>query len=336
MNPVILISSVGRRGQLIDCARSAFRALNLTGSVFGVDCSATAPGGYLVDQFFLVPPCNDPEFLPCVLRICETNNVTLLIPTIDTELALYAAHQQAFVALGTAVAISSPATVEICADKLATHKWLVENGFPTVSSGTPEEVLENGLRWSYPLVVKPRRGSASVGVLQINSEAMLRALTSERDDLVVQECAVGREHTLNVLVDQFGKCQCSVPHFRIEVRSGEVSKGVTVKHPGLMELARKIVEKLPGAYGALNIQCFLDFAGRIQIVEINARFGGGYPLTHQAGANFFKWMLEDLFRLPSSASYDQWQGGVTMLRFDDAVFLPKPDRRNLQPCLDSA
>jgi carbamoyl-phosphate synthase large subunit len=323
MIPVILISSIGRRSQLVNCARGAIRELNLNGLVLGADCSRTAPAGQLVDHFFLVPPCNDPEFLPCLINLCEKNHVKLLIPTIDTELALYAANRKKFAAVGTTVAISSPATVEICADKVATHQWLVENGFPTLHQGTPDEVLGCGTHWNYPLIVKPRRGSASIDVVRVNSEAMLHALRCERDDLIVQEFARGQEYTINVLADRLGRCQCSVPHLRLEVRTGEVSKGVTLKHTGLMELAREIVERLPGAYGALNVQGFLDSDGVIQVVEINARFGGGYPLAHHAGADFFKWMLEDLFQLPSSASYNEWENDLTMLRFDDAVFIPR-------------
>jgi len=318
---MILISSVGRRTQLIGCVRESLRALNLTGAVLGVDSSRTAPGAYLVDKFFAVPRCDDPEFLPRVLTICKENRVTLLIPTIDTELKLYAAHRNDFAAIGTTVAVSSPETVEICADKVKTHRWLVEHGLPTGRQTTPESLLHNGQGLTFPLMVKPRRGSASIGCARVATPEMLRALSQERSDLLVEEMALGNEHTINVLVDQRGRCLCAVPHIRLEVRAGEVSKGTTVKHKGLMELATKIAELLPGAYGALNIQCFLGPTGSLQVTEINARFGGGYPLAHRAGADFLKWMLEELLQRPSSASERDWEDGLTMLRYDDAVFL---------------
>src|SRR5713101_2458020 len=157
MHPSILISSVGRRSQLIGCVRQSVRALNLTGSVLGVDCSRTAPGAYLVDRFFEVPRCDNSEFLPRLLTICKENGVTLLIPTIDTELGFYAAHRKDFAEIGTTVAISSPETVEICADKVATHRWLMENGLPTVRQTTPESFVLDGRGWTFPLAVKPRR-----------------------------------------------------------------------------------------------------------------------------------------------------------------------------------
>ena len=323
MHTSILISSVGRRSQLIGCVRQSVRALNLTGSVLGVDCSGTAPGAYLVDQFFEVPRCDSSEFLPSLLKICKENRVKLVIPTIDTELAFYADHRKDFADIGTTVAVSSPETVEICADKVTTHRWLVENGLPTVRQTTPESVLHNGLGWTFPLVVKPRRGSASIGCAKVPTREVLHALSQERTDLLVQEFALGYEHTVNVLVDQRGKCLCAVPHVRLEVRAGEVSKGTTAKHKGLMDLTTQIAELLPGSYGPLNIQCFLGPTGTLQVTEINARFGGGYPLAHRAGADFPKWMLEELLQLSSSASANQWEDGLTMLRYDDAVFLPK-------------
>ena len=207
MHTSILISSVGRRSQLIGCVRQSIHALNRTGSVLGVDCSLTAPGVYLVDQFFEVPRCDNSEFLPRLLTICKENRVTLLIPTIDTELALYAAHRKDFAEIGTTVAVSSPETVEICADKVTTHRWLVERGLPTVRQATPESVLHNGQGWAFPLVVKPRRGSASIGCTKVPSREALSALSQERTDLLVQEFALGHEHTVNVLVDQSGKNQ---------------------------------------------------------------------------------------------------------------------------------
>ncbi len=322
----VLISSVGRRSQLIGCVRKSVRALHLTTSVLGIDCSRTAPGAYLVDQFIAVPRCDDSEFLPRLLTICKENRVTLLIPTIDTELGLYANHRNDFAAIGTTVAVSSAKTVEICSDKVMTHRWLVENGLPAVRQTTPESVLHHGQGWTFPLIVKPRRGSASIGCAKVPSREALRALSQERTDLLVQEFALGDEHTVNVLVNQRGTCVCAIPHVRLEVRAGEVSKGTTVKHKGLMELATRIAELLPGAYGPLNIQCFLGPTGTLQVTEINARFGGGYPLAHRAGADFPKWMLEELLHLPSSASEHHWEEGLTMLRYDDAVFLPK---RNL-------
>jgi carbamoyl-phosphate synthase large subunit len=316
----ILISSAGRRVGLTQCFRSALKDLGLDGKLLAVDASVDSPATHLVDESWQVPRCTDPAFLPEVLRICEREKVLLLVPTIDTELLVYARAKHLFAEIGCHVSVPSPETVAIASDKVETHAWLIENGFPTVRQATPGAILADPGAWTFPLIVKPARGSASQGVARVESLEKLRYQASQDTTLVAQELARGEEFTINVFVDGRGQCLCAVPHRRIEVRAGEVSKAVTVKNRALMQSAREVVERLPGAYGALNIQCFVD-AGEMKIIEINARFGGGYPLADRAGAKFTRWLLEDCLQLPSTASFEGWEDDLAMLRYDEAVFL---------------
>jgi carbamoyl-phosphate synthase large subunit len=116
-----------------------------------------------------------------------------------------------------------------------------------------------------------------------------------------------------------------VPHLRCEARSGEVSKGITRKNPALLEVAWRLGSLMEGATGVLCFQAILPKQGPPMVFEINARFGGGYPLAHQAGACFTKWLLEEILELPSSIN-DSWQDGLMMLRYDAAIFTQsKPD-----------
>ena len=322
MQQVVLFSSVGRRAQLIECFRESLHDLGFSGRILGMDCSKTAPAAYLVDEFFQVPRCTDPEFVPRVLDLCLQRRVRLVVPTIDTELAVYAACREEFARAGITVLVSSPETVDICADKIRTHRWFVQNGLPTVRQAIPPEVLQDPGAWEFPLIAKPRWGSASAGVVQVHSAEMLQAIWRECPDLIIQELAIGQEHTVNLLVDRSGQCVCAVPHLRMEVRAGEVSKGTTVKHAGLMDLARRVVQHLPGAYGPMNIQAFVGPDDRIMLIEINPRFGGGFPLAFRAGARFPRWILEELLGIAPSSSFTNWQEGLAMFRYDTAVFLP--------------
>jgi len=316
----VLISSVGRRGQLVHCWKQSLAALGASGRILGADCSRSAPAAFLVDQFFAVPACTNSDFVASILEICRAQRISLVIPTIDTELPIYAAHRPAFEAQGTKVAVSSPKAVAIGGDKTITRDWLVTHGFPAVRQGTPEEILNNPAGWRFPLIFKPRCGSASIGVRHIHSPEMLKLACADESDAIVQELAAGVEHTVNLLVSQSGRCVCSVPHRRCEVRGGEVSKGVTVKHRPLMDLAARIVEALPDASGPFNLQAFLSPSAEIQVIEINPRFGGGFPLAYQAGADFPRWMIEELWGCPSTASFDDWEDSLAMLRYDTAVF----------------
>lgn len=316
----ILISSVGRRSQLVECFREAFHDLDVQARILGIDSAPErAPAAHLVDHCFRVPRCTEPEFIPNVLDLCDEYRVKLLIPTIDTELPTYAQHRAYLQAAGTNVVVSDPETVDIALDKVETYRWLVQHHLPTVRQDSPEGVLSDTANWELPLIAKPRNGSASIGVTKVESFEMLRALAETEPDLVVQEYARGVEHTINILV-QDSKCVCAVPHCRLETRGGEVSKASTRKNESAMSLAREIAEKLPGAYGPINIQCFIAGDNTLRVTEINARFGGGFPLANRAGAKFPRWLIEPMVGRSSTATFSGWDDNLLMLRYDSAIF----------------
>jgi carbamoyl-phosphate synthase large subunit len=306
----------------MECFREALFDNGLTGQVFVVDNSIDAPTVHLADKAWQVPRCTDPRYTDAILGIAVREHVSVIIPTIDGELLPFAKSRNTFLSNGIFVAVSDPPAVQICRDKVLTHSWLVENDFPTIHQSTPAHVLAQYGDWALPLIVKPRDGSASKGVRLIRSFDELRAVAALGPDLIVQEMARGIEHTINVFVDENGRCVCAIPHQRLEVRSGEVSKAVTFKNRPMMELATKIAERLPGARGMLNIQLFRSSDDVLKVIEINARVGGGYPVAHRAGGRFTHWLIEELIEAPSTAAFDQWEDDLAMLRYDSAIFLP--------------
>jgi len=317
----VLISSAGRRVALLECFRESFAELGIHGRVMAIDTAPYSPAGKLADAYYIVSRCTDAHFLAEVLDICEREDVNLIVPTIDTELPVYAHSRAAFRDRGIHVCISAPETIAICGDKCLTHTWLSLQGFPVPQQSTPEMVLQTRERWQLPLITKPKDGSASLGFRVVASFEELEAVCEYSRGLIVQELISGAEHTVNVFVDRESRCRSAVPHLRMEIRGGEVSKGLTVKDTRLVSLARHVAEALPGAYGALNIQCFLTPDGEIRIIEINPRFGGGYPLTHRAGAHMTTWLLQEAMGLEPCGPFDQWQDELLMLRYDQAVFL---------------
>lgn len=316
----ILLSSAGRRVGLLACIRDSVERRGANTMVFTIDCGSTAPATFVSEQSACVPRCTDPGFLDAVLRLCTMHRIGLVIPTIDTELPVYAAAFEKFAAIGVTVCISRSPVVQVCCNKVATHEWLVANGFPTVRQTDLQTALSGRADWPLPLIAKHYNGSASIGIRHIKTGLELEAVAEMGEGYIVQEVAAGREFTINVYVDRSGECICAVPHWRMEVRAGEVSKGITVKDNRLMGLARAVAEALPGAYGPLNMQCFMDESGTITIIEINARFGGGYPLTHHAGARFTDWVLDELEGKHLSY-FDNWTDDLVMLRYDEAIFV---------------
>lgn len=315
----VLISSAGRRGGLVRIFKASVRTIFGNGRVVATDASALSAAGKLADHFEVVPRCLSKQFLPHMLALCERLRIDAIIPTIDAELMVYATNRKIFEDIGTSVLISSEETVAIGADKNRMYGWLTQNNIPTVLTAPLSDVLADPSDWKLPLIVKPARGSASVGVVRAESWHELEARKAE-PELIVQTAAIGKEYTVDAWVDRNGRCVCVVPRQRLEVRAGEVQKAITVRWPALEHIAQKVANALPGVYGAINIQIFAD-KDNFAVIEVNPRFGGGYPLSWQAGADFPRWFLEDVSGSTESDRSPEWQSGMIMLRFDDAVFI---------------
>ncbi len=117
------------------------------------------------------------------------------------------------------------------------------------------------------------------------------------------------------------KVRCVVPRKRIEVRAGEVSKGQVVKHPLICDEAAGLVEKLGAGPGVITLQLFLTDDNKVKFIEVNPRFGGGVPLSIKAGANFPKWILQELIGRKANIRFDGFKDNLIMLRYDGEVWL---------------
>lgn len=318
----IMLSASGRRVALLRCLMHSLKQLNTLGTVIATDIIKTSAAMHAGTDSIIVPPYRDPQCLATLTQLCKERHIRLIIPTIDTELAFYARHKQDFWDVECQINISSPETISITGDKELTHQWLERHNFPTVQQSSIAGVLQNPTCFSWPLVIKPRGGSSSIGLTIANNIEQVRSRVNEAN-LIVQTLAPGQEYTVDVYVDKSGKCRCAVPRLRIETRGGEVVKGMTVRNPAVIDLAQRIAEALPGAWGVLNIQIFHDTkTNTLNVIEINPRFGGGYPMSHQAGAPMTQWAIEETLGLPCSA-HDNWQDGLVMLRYDDAIFVTR-------------
>lgn len=316
----MLLSSAGRRVGLLRSFRSSAAMLGVELEMFACDLRPEWSSACMAaDYAFAVPPATSPDFVEAMLGYCERHSIGLVVPTIDTELIQYSHARDRFEAIGTTISIGSADLVEMARDKLATAHFLSAANVPSPRTTSVEDLLAGDDVWSWPLLAKPRHGSSSRGIHVVHDrDDVMRLCLGE--PYIVQEMLRGREFTVNLFFDDEGRLGCVVPHERLQVRAGEVEKGVTVRDSVLCGIARAFAAALPQPFGAMCFQAIMGDDGRISVFEINARFGGGYPLAHQAGANFAAWLIEQKLGLPRSIS-DDWRSGVVMLRFDDAVFV---------------
>lgn len=318
----ILFTSAGRRVSLIRLFRKALDELGLKGKLVTTDLSKDAPAPYAADIRESVPRVTDPGYIEELKNICLRHNICLLVPLIDTELHLLAPHRELFANIGVTLLVSSPAVNEICFDKCRTAVFFRNSGFMTPKIFDPLELLSSS-QTNYPLLLKPADGSCSVGVHKIRNARELEFFVDYVPNAIVQELISGQEYTLDILVDFEGNVRSVVPRLRIETRAGEVSKGMTVKHRAIMDAGKRLVEALPGALGCITVQCFLTPDGDIVFIEVNPRFGGGFPLAAEAGADFPRWIIEMMLNRNPEIELDGWCDGLVMLRYDEAIFIDK-------------
>lgn len=295
----VLLTCAGRRNYLVQFFREA---LGGEGKIFAADASPHAPALREADEAFVLPRLDDPNYLDQLLAVCQERRVDLLIPLNDYELPLLARHRNCFRAIGTLPVISSPAVIETCYDKWRAFRFLEANGIPTArtyrSLDTARDDLVTGAI-AFPLVVKPRWGSGSCGIEQVRESdeldlayalAMKRhacslpvAMRAADQAILVQEWLDGEEYGLDVINDLDGQYAGTLAKRKLLMRSGETDRAITVCHAGLERLGAR----LSGALGHIgNLDCDLFVSGEIcAVLEMNPRFGGGYPFAHAAGAN---------------------------------------------------
>ncbi|MBN1845512.1 MAG: ATP-grasp domain-containing protein [Sedimentisphaerales bacterium] len=317
---VILFPCVGRRVALLESFRQACRRLGLRGVMVGTDSTEYSAALQCCDRKYIVPSVRDPRYRRRMTQIIRREKVDLLVPTVDLDLPLWASLRETLTRQGTTALISRPEVVALCQDKRKMFRFLRRHGFATPATQTAAQALRQKRR-EYPCFLKPWDGHASRGNYVAHNRQELLFYSRRVPHCLVQEFIVGQEHTVDVLVDFAGRVRCVVPRRRIEVRSGEVSKGQTIRHPLMIEQCRKLIELLGAGPGIITIQCFLTADDRIQFIEINPRFGGGVPLSIRAGADFPRWILQFWQGRRPRIQPDGWQDRLLMLRYDEAVWV---------------
>jgi carbamoyl-phosphate synthase large subunit len=273
----------------------------------------------------LVKPVAHGDYIKQLLSIVKTNKVKLLVPTVDLDLKILSRNKTNFADIGCCVLVSNPDVVDICQDKRKTYRFLTRNGFDTpLTMGIRDALSKRKLIW--PCFLKPWDGYASRGNAVVNNRKELVFFAKRIPNPICQEFIEGTEHTCDVYVDFNMKARCVVPRKRIEVRAGEVSKGQVVKSSAIMREAARLVEALGAGPGVITLQLFLTGGDRLKFIEINPRFGGGVPLSIKAGANFPKWILQDLIGRKTNIRFDGFKDNLIMLRYDDEVWV-----ENLEP-----
>ncbi len=312
----ILILSAGRRVSLTRLFRQAAAPYGLsvtTADMRPAMSSACQDSGDGVE----LPHVRDADYAQRLENYCRDAGVRMVVPTIDTELPLLASLKARFAAFGCTLAVSDLALVDHCADKRMTGLL-----FEPLGLKMPRRMEIDAL--SYPLIIKPYDGSLSAGisVLREPNELTQSHLENPRNMFCQYlEHSEYDEFTCDAYFDRTNQIRSVVPRLRIEVRGGEVSKGQTVRNDIVPFLTERLAH-LPGAVGCLTIQIMRHReTGEKYLIEVNARFGGGYPLTARSGANYHQWLIEEYILNRPIGDFTAWQDRLVMLRYDAEIFV---------------
>jgi carbamoyl-phosphate synthase large subunit len=322
----MLFTCIGRRVELLRAFRRAADHLGIDLEVHGADAAWLSPALHRVDKAHLVPPISSGEYVKATLDLVRRQKINLLIPLIDSELLLIAAARERFAEVGCTALISSESVVQTCRCKLLTYAALKRAGIDTPTTWAWNEAIKRK-RHRFPYFLKPRCGSAAMGNYIVQNLDELHTFGQRVHDAIVQEFVEGAEHTLDIYTGFDGKPRCVVPRKRLEVRTGEVSKGLIVKDSAIMDVGYSVAEMLDECRGVITVQCIVTPKKQIRVIEINPRFGGGVPLSIHAGADFPKWILTELLGRRPRINPTGYRGDIAMLRFDDSVFVPNASKR---------
>ena len=328
----ILFTCAGRRNYLINYFKEAIKG---QGKIFAVDMNLSAPAMVDADTAILVPSIYDDNYIDTLKRIIETHKIDAVISLNDLELPILSKHKAELESTGTKVIISSEHVIDIAFDKVETFKFLKHIGLNTPQTYTTiedtKQALNKGLL-NFPLVVKPRWGSASIGIdfpetfeeldlaFKLQQMKLRRSIlntVSEHDfnnAILIQEKMNGKEFGMDIVNDFEGNYYGTFVREKISMRSGETDKAMSVIDNRFNTIGQTISKHLKHI-GSLDCDVFIANE-KLYVLELNPRFGGGYPFSHEAGINTAAIYIEWLKGQSNVDKFNQYRAGVLFSKCD--------------------
>lgn len=299
----ILLTSVGRRAYMVKFFQQALAG---NGSVHVCNSDDRTVAFHYADKSVISPLIYDDSYIPFLLDYCRDHHIDLLLSLFDLDLPVLSKNKEKFAQIGTRVVVSDPDVIDICNDKWKTCLFLEKNGFHVPKTYLTLQktllALESG-ELHYPVIVKPRFGCGSIAmsvaedemallyyfrrnVRAVNNSYLKYESAAAEEKILYQECLNGQEYGADIIHDLDGNYQNCVIKKKIAMRSGETDIAELVDEPVIRtELER--LSSLTGHIGNMDCDVFL-VDGKPYILEMNARFGGGYPFSHMGGCDLPK------------------------------------------------
>ena len=316
----ILLSSVGRRGYLVKYFKEA---LGSSGRVWGADSSPCSPAFTYCDSTVIVPEVRKGHYPQILLDICLKNKIDIAIPLIDPELEVLAAQAEMFAEAGVMLLVSPKKTIQMASDKYQTYQFAIANGLaaPQTFIGLAEaldQLTVGALNW--PVMVKPRNGSASINITTCYDKLQLEAAFRATPEPMIQEIVKGDEYGYDLFGDQQFKPVSVYCKKKLTMRAGETDKAISTNDPVLIDFGSRLLSCME-LFGPADVDVIVDKDGP-KLLEINPRFGGGYPCSHLAGAGFGQKIIAMRNGQVLTPDIGSCPNGICMLKQDEII---RPD-----------
>ncbi|PZU86790.1 MAG: carbamoyl phosphate synthase large subunit [Chryseobacterium sp.] len=318
MKTNILITSAGQRVSLVKAFKTELTKKFPDSKIITVDLSPElSPACQVSDRYYKISRVLDGNYISELLAICEKENIGMIVPTIDTELKVLAENSLLFKEKNIHLIVSDKDFVKNCRDKRE-----LNNFFDSKSIQFPKPVDKHNP--TFPLFIKPYDGSLSQDIYLIKEKSQLTDYHLNHPKFMFMEYVDPleyKEYTVDCYYSKDNKLCCAVPRQRISVRSGEIHKGVTDKN-GIINYLKTKINTIDGAIGCITVQVFYNKQkDDVIAIEINPRFGGGYPLSYEASANYPKMLIEEYFENKKIIYTDDWEDRLLMLRYDAEILV---------------
>jgi carbamoyl-phosphate synthase large subunit len=297
----VLITSVGRRNYIVDYFKAA---VGSEGRIIAVNSVLDTAGMMAADKTYVAPPVSSPNYIPFLLNVCRKETISVLLSLFDQDLSELAKNRQSFEEIGVCLIVPDGQIVNLCFDKLLTAAFLCRIGIKTpITVDTLRQSLDGikAGRLSFPLIVKPRWGTGSLSSEMVHGAGELRffhrflarnlansylscAGADKANRLIVQQVIRGDEYGLDVVNDLRGNFVTCFVRKKMGMRAGETDTAVSVKDHDLFAVGKTIGTALKHI-SILDVDLIVDSQGTPYVIDLNPRFGGGYPFSHVAGAN---------------------------------------------------
>lgn len=314
----ILFCSAGRRCKLI---KNFKETLGESGLTIVAENSMYAPSRYVADKAYTVSKINNENYIDEILNICKKENIKVIMTLIDPEIELLAKNKTKFEKMGILVISPSEKSAKLCFDKFEMYKYLTKNNIPTTLTYGSIEEFEDGYKnkeISFPVFVKPRGGSGSVGAKKINDINELRVAIENDRTLIIQEFMDAIDLDVDVYIDMISKKPVEMfSKKKLETKIGGASKTISFKDQKLFELIKRIVS-IFDFNGTIDMDFFYK-NGEYYLSEINPRFGGAYLHAYGAGVNFPKLIMNNINGIANEENIGNYEENIMMLMFDDVI-----------------